>query len=424
MILIQGVYKMISEEIREKLNQYGQAHILRFYDELNKEEIELLEKQIETINFEMIGNLYRQIRQQQEESSVRIEPIPCTVETTWTEEQRKKYYNTGTEILKEGKYAAVTMAGGQGTRLGHNGPKGTFQIQVPETISLFEIQCRRLKLRAEKCGKSIPWYIMTSEENDAETKRFFQENGFFGYPEEDIFFFRQFMLPMLDSEGKMILEEKYKIKEGADGHGGIFKAMLKRGVIEDMKRRGVKWIFTGGIDNVLVRLEDPCFIGFLAENGYELGGKSIIKRDAYEKAGVFCKKNQKPFVIEYTEISPELAELTDAAGEFVYGDAHILCNMFQIGVFEKMGAEGLPYHPAHKKAAFIDSAGNRIVPEVPNAYKFESFIFDAFAFYQEMGILRVERNHEFAPIKNQTGEDSPDTAQNLYLADQKGRSDL
>lgn len=116
MILIQGVYKMISEEIREKLNQYGQAHILRFYDELNKEEKEILEKQIETINFEMIGNLYRQIRQQQEESSVRIEPIPCTVETTWTEEQRKKYYNTGTEILKEGKYAAVTMAGGQGTQ--------------------------------------------------------------------------------------------------------------------------------------------------------------------------------------------------------------------------------------------------------------------------------------------------------------------
>ncbi|MFR1518714.1 MAG: UTP--glucose-1-phosphate uridylyltransferase [Clostridia bacterium] len=410
---------MISEEKREELDRYGQAHILRFYEQLSDAEKEILENQIEKIDFKAIEGLYRQICAKEEEKPSRITPIPCAVESSWTNAQRQKYYRRGIEIMRQGKYAAVTMAGGQGTRLGHNGPKGTFVVCVPEQKSLFEIQCGRLKARAEECGRTIPWYIMTSEENDEATKRFFRENDYFGYPKESVLFFRQYMLPMLTPDGKLILEEKYKIREGADGHGGIFKAMLKRGVIADMRRRGVEWIFTGGIDNILVRPADPCFLGYLAENGYALGGKSILKRDAFEKAGVFCKKNQKPFVIEYTEISPEMAEQTNEAGEYVYGDAHILCNLFQISVFEKMGAEGLPYHAAYKKAAFIEDSGNKTVPEQPNAYKFEAFIFDAFAFYDEMGILRVEREREFAPIKNKAGEDSPETAQKLYISDAK-----
>ncbi len=415
---------MISEEMRAKLNRYGQAHILRFYEELNRSQKEILENQIAEIDFESMETVFRQICQSQAEKPAQIEPIPCTVKASWTKEEQQTYHRKGLEILRAGKYAAVTMAGGQGTRLGHDGPKGTFQIRIPEEISLFAIQCRRLKARSEECGKTIPWYIMTSEENDADTKRFFQENDYFGYPREDIVFFRQFMLPMLDAGGKLLLEEKYKIKEGADGHGGIFKAMLQRGVLQDLRRRGIEWIFTGGIDNVLVRLADPSFLGFLAENGYELGGKSILKRDAYEKAGVFCKKNRKPYVIEYTEISPELADCRGTSGEFVYGDAHILCNLFRIGVFEKMGGAGLPYHAAYKKAAHIGPDGNKIVPDRPNAYKFESFLFDAFAFYDDMGILRVDREREFAPIKNKTGEDSPETAQQLYIADAKEQRKL
>ena len=405
---------MISEEMREKLNRYRQAHLIRFYGELSAAEKGLLESQLETIEFALMERLFRQIQEQKAEPPAGIEPIPCAVEAAWTTQEKQKYYFRGMDILRDGKYAAVTMAGGQGTRLGHPGPKGTFRIYVPEEISLFEIQCRRLKARSEECGKIIPWYIMTSEENDAETKRFFRENGFFGYPEEDIVFFRQFMLPMLDQNGKLLLEEKYKIREGADGHGGIFRAMRKRGITEDLKRRGIEWVYTGGIDNVLARPADPLLIGYLAENHYELGGKSIIKRDAYEKAGVFCRKNGRPFVIEYTEIPAELAEQRDDAGAFVYGDAHILCNLFRTDVFDKMGEEGLPYHAACKKASFIDAEGRRIEPDQPNAYKFEAFLFDAFSFYQKMGILRVEREREFAPIKNRTGEDSPETAQKLY----------
>ena len=405
---------MISEAVKTKLINFQQAHVFSFEGELNEVEGKLFEKQLENIDIKTAQKLFEKKEEEDSEEAV-IEPIPCEVEADLTPEQRDKYILEGLKIMKKGEYAVVTMAGGQGTRLGHNGPKGTYFVNVPESVSLFEIQCRRIKKRAEECNKNIAWYIMTSEENDSDTKAFFEQNNYFGYPKDDIIFFKQYMLPMLDEEGKLILEEKYKLKEGADGHGGIFRAMLGRGVIEDMKKRGIKWIFTCGIDNILVQLADPCFLGYISSNGYKLGGKSLIKRDPYEKAGVFCKKNGKPFVIEYTEISAELAELKDENGEFVYGDAHILCNIFNIEVFEKMGDKGLPYHVAHKKASFINDAGVKITPEKPNAYKYEAFIFDAFAYYDDMGIFRIKREHEFAPIKNKIGEDSPESAEKLYI---------
>ena len=412
---------MIPKKLRMQLAEYGQEHVLRFYDTLSNTQQEALAGQLKAIDFPLLNTLYQQAKQADPLSEGKIEPISSVVEAELSGEEKRRYFQTGIEILRQGRYAAVTMAGGQGTRLGHHGPKGTYELELPERISLFEIQCRRLQARSQECRVTIPWYIMTSVENDAETKKFFQEHDYFGYPPQDIQFFTQFMLPMLDLDGKLILEEPYQIKEGADGHGGIFRAMLRRGVLEDMKRRGVEWIFTGGIDNVLVRLEDPCFLGFLAENGYKLGGKSVYKRNAQEKAGVFCKKDGHPFVMEYTEISPEYAELKNSAGEYVYGDAHILCNLFHRSVFEKMGSEGLPYHTARKKAAYLDERGEKVTPAEPNAYKFEAFLFDAFAFYRDMGILRIEREHEFAPVKNRTGEDSPETARELYLADLKSQ---
>lgn len=413
---------MISDSIKQKFIEADQSHIFTFEKELTETEILSFQEQLNKVDINLAKKLFK-LNEEICISDFTVEPLPCVVEAELSPVLRKEYISEGTEIMKRGEYAVVTMAGGQGTRLGHKGPKGTFYVNVPEPVSLFEIQCNRIKRQAEACGRNIPWYIMTSEENDSETQKFFADNKFFGYPKEDIFFFKQYMLPMLDENGKLILETKSKIKEGADGHGGIFRAMLGRGVIDDMKKRGVKWIFVGGIDNILVQLVDPCFLGYISQSGYKLGGKSLIKRDPYEKAGVFCKKNGKPFVIEYTEISSDLAELTDEKGEFVYGDAHILCNMFNIEVFEKMGDEGLQYHVAHKKASFVDETGTVITPEKPNAYKYEAFIFDAFSYYDEMGIFRVKREHEFAPIKNKIGEDSPQTATELYMnyiAENKG----
>ncbi len=406
----------IYQEVFTKAKQFGQEHLFRYYEELSQEEQEALVESVANIDFEQMQELYQLAKRGEVSGTGTITPISVTEKTGVSQEVLKAWEDYGMKLMAEGRFAAVTMAGGQGTRLGHNGPKGTYDIGLESGASLFQIQCDRLKRRSEACGHSIPWYIMTSRENHKDTVAFFEAHDYFGYNKEDILFFRQFMLPMIDFDGKVVMDSKATIKEGADGHGGIFRAMAACGIVEDMRKRGVEWIFVGGIDNVLVKLCDPTFVGFLAKNGYRLGGKSLIKRDAKEKAGVFCKRDGKPYVVEYTEISDEMAELRDDQGTFVYGDAHILCNMFRIDALEAMGSKGLPYHVAVKKAPYVNEDGQVVTPEAPNAYKFEAFIFDAFSQYDEMGILRVERETEFAPLKNKSGEDSPETARALYTA--------
>ncbi len=410
------------QEALTKIQQFGQEHLLRYYDEISEAEQKALVDSILNVDFVQMQKLYEMAKRGEVSGEGVLTPIPVTEKANVSEAVRASWESFGMKILAGGYFAAVTMAGGQGTRLGHNGPKGTYDIGLESGASLFQIQCDRLKRRSHACGHSIPWYIMTSRENHADTVAFFEKNNYFGYNKEDIMFFRQFMLPMIDFDGKIVMDSKATMKEGADGHGGIFRAMAACGVIEDMKKRGIQWIFVGGIDNVLVKLCDPLFVGFLAKNGYRLGGKSLIKRDAKEKAGVFCKRDGKPYVVEYTEISDEMAELRDEQGTFVYGDAHILCNMFRIDALEAMGSQGLPYHVAVKKASYVGADGTVITPDRPNAYKFEAFIFDAFSQYDEMGILRVDRETEFAPVKNKSGEDSPETARALYLAAEAGNA--
>lgn len=410
------------QEALTKIQQFGQEHLLRYYDEISEAEQKALVDSILNVDFVQMQKLYEMAKRGEVSGEGVLTPIPVTEKAKVSEAVRASWESFGMKILAGGYFAAVTMAGGQGTRLGHNGPKGTYDIGLESGASLFQIQCDRLKRRSHACGHSIPWYIMTSRENHADTVAFFEKNNYFGYNKEDIMFFRQFMLPMIDFDGKIVMDSKATMKEGADGHGGIFRAMAACGVIEDMKKRGIQWIFVGGIDNVLVKLCDPLFVGFLAKNGYRLGGKSLIKRDAKEKAGVFCKRDGKPYVVEYTEISDEMAELRDEQGTFVYGDAHILCNMFRIDALEAMGSQGLPYHVAVKKASYVGADGTVITPDRPNAYKFEAFIFDAFSQYDEMGILRVDRETEFAPVKNKSGEDSPETARALYLAAEAGNA--
>lgn len=402
-----------------KLQKYNQEHLIKFMDELTEEEKNSLIEEIESIDLDLIKKLYDDTKNSAELLNAdkgEITPLPCVDKSNMSREEYDKYYQLGTQLMKDGKYAALTMAGGQGTRLGYSGPKGSYFLGEPINKSLFQIQCERLAARNKQIGCVIPWYIMTSRENDAQTKQFFEENNYFGYDKDSIMFFRQGFLPMLLEDGKIVMTDKKSIKQGADGHGGVFKAAIDSGAVADMKKRGVEWIFVGGIDNILVRLDDPLFVGYLAANNFRLGGKSLIKRDPYEKAGVFCKRGGRPCVIEYTEISDEMAHATDADGKYLYGDLHILCNMFNIGVFDDMSDCGLPYHVAHKKTDYIDEKGELIKADAPNAYKYEAFMFDAFENYENMGILRVKREEEFAPIKNKEGQDSPQTAAELYIA--------
>ena len=300
-----------------------------------------------------------------------------------------------------------------GTRLGHKGPKGTFKLIGEKT--LFELICITLKKGALKYGASIPWYIMTSRENNDETVAFFEEQNYFGYPKEDIYFFKQGELPMISKDGKLLLDKDGNIKEAADGHGGVFEAIVKNGILADMQKRKIEWVYISGVDNPLVNMVDPVFIGLSKERNVLVSGKSLVKANPSERVGVFCKRNGKPSVIEYTEISKEMAEAIDENGELLYGEAHVLMNMFNIKALEQIGDKKLPYHSAFKKAEYKDENGQMVVPEAPNAYKFESFIFDAFSSLDDMLIMRVKREDEFAPVKNAEGVDSPETARELYF---------
>ncbi len=303
---------------------------------------------------------------------------------------------------------------GNGTRLGHSGPKGTFDFGLKNHKTIFEVLCDSLKEACKKYEVSIPWYIMTSKQNNQDTIEFFEKNNYFGYKKEDITFFKQGELPVLDEQGKLLFNKEGKINEAADGHGGIFTAMQKNGVIEDMKKRGIKWAFFGPVDNVLVKMVDSIFIGLCEDKKVLVGGKSLVKAYPEEKVGVFCKKQGKPSVVEYTEISEEMAKMRDEKGDLVYSESHINCNLFNIEAIEKISKEKLPYHPAHKKIEYLNQEGKLIKPEKPNAYKFEAFIFDSFEKMEDMIIFRVKREEEFAPIKNAEGQDSPETARKLY----------
>ena len=256
---------------------------------------------------------------------------------------------------------------------------------------------------------------MTSRENNNATEKFFEKNDFFGLPYEDVKFFKQGELPMIDTNGKLMLDETGIIKLAADGHGGVFEALHKNGYLEDMKKRGIEWVFISGVDNVLAGLVDPIAVGLSIENGTLATGKSVVKRGPEEKVGVFCKKNNRPYVIEYTEITDEMANAKNEDGELLYGESHILTNLFNIKALENISKNKLPYHSAFKKAKYMNSNGEVIKPETPNAYKFEAFIFDAFESLDDISILRVKREDEFAPLKNAEGEDSPDTARQLYI---------
>ena len=309
------------------------------------------------------------------------------------------------------------MAGGQGTRLGHNGPKGTYDLGLDTHKSLFELLSEYLKEEEKKYDITIPWFIMTSRENNQETIEFFEKNKYFGYKKDrNVFFFIQGELPMVDTEGKILIGEDGLIKQAADGHGGIYESLVKSEMTDKMKHLGIEWVFIAGVDNCLVKMVDPVLIGTAIDKNVTVACKSIVKANPHEKVGVFCKRNGKPSVIEYSEISDEMAEAVDENGELLYGESHILCNLFNLEAVERMGKTPLPYHSAFKKAKYIDKDGKLVIPDSPNAYKFEAFLFDAFSEVDDMAILRVKREEEFAPVKNsdEVGVDCPKTAKELY----------
>ena len=403
----------MKEEAISKLKKYNQEHILKY--DLNNKQQEELEKQIENIDFEQLKSLYESTKEEKCIEEKKIEHIPYTDKTKLTKEEQLSLFEIGEQVIKQGHYAVITMAGGQGTRLGHNGPKGTYAL---DTINgkkyIFEIIIDRLKKAEKQYNVTIPWYVMTSKENHQDTILFLEKNNYFGYNKDKIKFFKQGELPLIDTQGKIILDENAKIKEAADGNGGIYEALSKSGMLQELKQNQIEWIFISGIDNILSNFVDPILLGLTIKENNVIASKSVAKANPQEKVGVFCKMNGHPKVIEYTELPEKMAEEVDSDGELKYGESHIMCNLYTIDAIEKISKETLMYHSAFKKNAYIDENGKEIIPTEPNSYKFESFIFDAFEFFDDIAILRGKREDDFAPVKNKDGVDSPKTAKELY----------
>lgn len=402
-------------EIKEKLKRYNQLHLLQNYDNFTLQEQNKLIKQINSIDFELINNLYQQSTNTKEEYNKNlIEPIDVVVKEYLTEEEKKQYEYIGEEIIRNNQYAVITLAGGQGSRLGHNGPKGTFIVDINPQKSIFEIHCDTLKKAYNKYKIYISWYIMTSKENHEQTISFFEKHNYFNYPKENITFFEQGELENVLENGKIILDKDGYIYKSSSGNGALYKSLQTNGILSKMKKDRIKWIYIGGIDNILANSIDPIMLGATTTNKYLASGKSTMKKSWDEKVGVFAMKNKKPTVLEYFEITEEMAKQQDERGDFIYGDANLVSFLLSTEVVEKFLDRNPTYHIAHKKINYLDEYGNYIIPTEPNAYKFEEFNFDYFDILDKFLVFRVKREDEFAPIKNKEGNDSPVTAKKLY----------
>lgn len=404
------------EETIENLKKYEQKEIINMMtkkyteDEKNK-----LVEQLQNIDIEQVIELYKNAKKIPTIDESKIEHIKYTDLKNLSEEQFKEYKQIGIDVIRNNKYAVITMAGGQGTRLGHKGPKGTFKI---DTINgekyLFQIIVESLQTANKKYGVIIPWYIMTSEDNNDQTIEFLEKNDYFGYKKEKVKFFKQGKVPMIKTDGNIVIDKNKLVKEASDGNGSIYKSLKDAGLLQEMKSEGIEWIFVGGVDNILLKIVDPILTGITIKENNLISSKSVVKKNAKERVGVFCKLNGVPKVIEYTELPERMAEETDSNGELMYGEVNILSHLFNIKALEKLAEQKLPYHTAFKKSNYLNEDAEFIEVSEPNAYKFESYIFDGFSFFDDMSVLRVKREEEFAPIKNATGSDSPETAIKLY----------
>lgn len=397
------------------LKNYSQEHLLTFYNELDDSQKELLCKQICRIDFAQIFNLYEASKKDEVIPCNLIEPLPYFDKSKLSKDETDTYVRIGEDCIKKSQFAVVTMAGGQGTRLGYKGPKGTFELDIVPKKSLFEILCDNLKRANAKYNITIPWYIMTSIYNDEDTKNFFMEHNFFGYPKSSVYFFKQSQLPLIDVNANLILEETYKVKEASNGNGDVFEALKRSNLIEDMKRKNIKWIFFSGVDNVTLDIVDPVFLGLTINSDLQISSKTLLKKDVNSADWVFAKRNGKPAIINSCHLTEEMKIAKDCSGHDLYREINMLAHIFSISAIELVANKKLPYHRAFKKNTFVNEEGMKQVPESPNTFKFETFIFDAFSYFDDILLLRVNDIDEFAPIKDFNGVHNPEIAKDLYI---------
>ena len=301
-----------------------------------------------------------------------------------------------------------------GTRLGYKGPKGTFELETIPKKSLFEIVCDYLKNTNKKCNCNIYWYIMTSRYNDEATKKFFKARNYFGYDKDHIIFFKQSELPLIDIEGNLLLEELYEIKEASNGNGDVFNSMKKNNIIEHMKEHDIKWVSFAGVDNVLLDPTDSIFLGATIRSKNHIASKTLFKKDIFGPEWVFARRDGKPAIINSTHLTDNMKVQKDKNGHSLYREMNMLSHLFDISAIEFLANQELPYHRAFKKNTYVNEEGMKQIPEEPNTFKFETFIFDAFSFFDDIFLFRVLEEEEFAPIKNFNGIHNPEVAKDMY----------
>ncbi|MFD0616563.1 UTP--glucose-1-phosphate uridylyltransferase [Paenibacillus sp. GCM10027629] len=397
------------------LHAYQQDHVVRCMKELSVEEKQKLAAQVLRVDFDQLAQAYRNRSTSSMGQGEHISPIPYFDVDTLSKEANEQYEERGLELLRDGKIGVIVVAGGQGSRLGHAGPKGTFDIGLPSHKSLFQLQAERLLQLSLRVGRIIPWYLMTSPENHEDTVQFFESHQYFGYPAEECFFLEQNTMPAMDHEGKLLLASPSELHFAPSGNGECFASLKRSGALEDMGKRGLTWLFYYNVDNALIQVADPVFIGMADLQHHPIASKVVFKERPEEKVGMVCLRNQRPAILEYTEFPEHVLNERNDRGDLAYALANSSIHMFRYDFISQHADTQIPFHVASKAIPHMNSAREIIVPEVPNAYKLERFIFDFFPLAEEMTVLRVEREKEFAPVKNKEGEDSPLTARNLLL---------
>jgi len=395
---------------------------MAFFSQLNAAQKQDLLAQIQELDFSKIDDWVNNFVRKSSPAAIPANFVPAhSYSPTPSKPKQKRKYSKaielGKKLISAGKVAAFVVAGGQGTRLGFDGPKGNFPISPVKNKTLFQIFAETIAAVSKKYQTVCPWYIMTSPLNHAQTVEIFRSNEYYGLSEENVFIFQQGTLPDLDFEGRIMLADKANIACSPDGHGGSLKALYKSGAIADMKKRGVKYISYWQIDNSLINIFDPLFIGLHSLDDAEMSSKALIKTGPKEKVGNFCSVNGRVTVIEYSDLPDKLAEKRNPDGSLVFELGSIGIHIINTSFVERLNEKGfaLPLHQAVKKIPCIDSLGNPVDPTEPNGIKLESFVFDALPLAENSIILQTLRSEEFAPAKNAEGLDSAETAREMIV---------
>lgn len=386
-----------------------QCYIKAAMERNSAEENEQLKKELEKIDWSVLEHIKR--KETVNERGI-FAPLEA-VEINEIEKRREEFETLGKKALKEGKVGAVLLAGGQGTRLGMDRPKGTLNIGVNRELYLFEQLIRNLTDVTDEVDAFVPLYIMTSNINNQGTKAFFEEHSYFGYPRDYVKFFVQEMEPACDYEGRIYMESDTKVAMSPNGNGGWFGSMVNAGLLSDIRARRLEWINVFAVDNCLQRIADPLFIGATIAYGCESGAKVVRKAAPDEKVGVLCTEDDRPSIAEYYEMTEEMAIARKENGDLLYGFGVILNYVFSEKRLEEIADAHMPIHVVEKKIPYMDETGNFVKPEVPNGYKFETLVLDMVHMMANCVPYEVDRSREFAPIKNLHGVDSLDTAREL-----------